>query len=87
MGLGEEDPDSTRWGRGDGRAAGTEDVGGPPCRRVALAVVEVGGRSPYVQAAGMRRWPAAVRWVVANGWEAGLDRPGEGTCWRARKRG
>jgi hypothetical protein len=46
MGLGEEDPDSTRWGRGDGRAAGTEDVGGPPCRRVALAVVEVGGRSP-----------------------------------------
>jgi hypothetical protein len=67
MDLGEEGPDSTRWAQGDGRAAGTADVGGQPCRGAALAVVEVGGRIPYVQAADMSRWRAAVRWVVANG--------------------
>jgi hypothetical protein len=50
MGLAVEAPDSTRWGLEDDTAvAGTEDVGGQPCRRVALGVVEEGERSPSVE--------------------------------------
>jgi hypothetical protein len=40
-----EDRDSTHWGLADGTgAAGTGDVGGQPCRRVALEAVEVGAQ-------------------------------------------
>jgi hypothetical protein len=47
MGLAVEAPDSIRWGPGDGTAAaGTGDVGGQPCLRVALGEVEEGERSP-----------------------------------------
>jgi hypothetical protein len=39
-----------------------------------------------VQADDMRRWQAAVRLAVANGWGAGLGHPaGEGTCCRGAK--
>ena len=46
LGLVEEDRDSIRWGQEDGRAAGSEDVGGLPCQVVALGEEVVGGRSP-----------------------------------------
>jgi hypothetical protein len=50
MDLAVEVRDSTRWGLGDGTVAAaavdTGDVGGQPCRRVALGVVEVEERSP-----------------------------------------
>jgi hypothetical protein len=44
----EEGPEAIRLGLGDGTvaAAGTEDVGGRPCRVVALAVVVEEGKSP-----------------------------------------
>jgi len=43
MDLGEEGRDSIHLDRADGgRAAGTEDVGGQPCRHEALAAVEEG---------------------------------------------
>lgn len=40
--------DSTRWGQEDGRAAGTEDVGGQPCQDAALGgeEEEEGEQSP-----------------------------------------
>jgi hypothetical protein len=36
----------------------------------------------HVQADGMRRWQVAARRVVANGWGAGLGRPGGEGTWR-----
>lgn len=42
----EEGPDSTHWDPGDGRAAGTGNVDGQPCRVEALGVVEEGGWYP-----------------------------------------